>query len=96
MGEMVCEDFIAENRQQFEGNIVIAVLFKVTQTAAHNAAAYGNADDRAPCERNFSAQAENAQSLCNARCPRDRNAHCRDKPYQTVDDGEDHDIGERA
>ena len=42
------ENLVAQNRQQFEGNIVVAVLFEVTQTAAHDAAADGNADDRAP------------------------------------------------
>ena len=47
------ENFIAQHRQQFESNIVVAVLFQIPQTAAHDAAAHGNADDRAPRERNF-------------------------------------------
>ena len=88
------EDLVAENRQQFERDIVIGILFQIPQTTAHDAAADGNADDSAPCERNFRTQAEDSQSLCYARCARDRNAHRRDKPDRTVDDGEDHDIGE--
>ena len=49
------EDLVTQHRQQFEGDIVIAILFEITQTAAHYAAAYGNADNSAPSERNFRA-----------------------------------------
>ena len=49
------ENFVAQNRQQFERDIVVGVLFQIPQAAAHDAAAYGNADDPSPRERNFRA-----------------------------------------
>ena len=90
------ENFIAQHRQQFECDVVVAVLFQIPKSAANDAAADGKPDDPAPREGNFGAQAEDAQSLCHTRCAEYRHAHRRDKPDRAVYYGEDHNIRERT
>ena len=90
------ENLIAQHRQQFKCDIMVGILFQIPQSATDDTAANGKPYYPAPREGNFGAQAQNSERLCNARCARDRNAHCRDKPDRAIDDGKDHDIRQRT
>ena len=86
------ENFVAQDGEQLEGDVVVGILLEVAQPAAHGAAKGGEADDPAPRELDLCAQPHDAERLGDARRAEDGDAHRGDKADRAVEHGEDHDV----